>query len=510
MTDDARHKFQLIAGTVVCDFVLADNFVDIIQGDIGSGKTNGCLARIMRHAQQQRPSTFDGIRKSRWAIVRNNYPDLKRSTIRSWVEMFPENLYGRLNWAQPPSHKMRFNDVALEADFLALDSDDDVSRLRSVEYTGIYFNELQYIIKTLFDEATSRVGRYPARSEGGTQWRGVIADCNAPDEDHWLAMMTGQVDVPPGLDDEERRQFQWPQDKTLPSGEVIRWRFWKQPPALLETRDARGLLTGYQVNPGAENLHNLEPGYYDRILLGKKKEWIDSRLRNTIALVVEGSPVWPMFRADTHVALSALQPVQGYDVVVGLDFGRRPAAVFMQAINNRVYVQYELQGFNMGATVFAPMVKRFLAEHYPDYQVRAYGDPKGQDKGQTDERTAYEVFEANGIHVVPPPGLKMNMIATRVDAVASLLNEMYDGRPRFVLSPACRSLKVGMSGRYCNERDEKGELSPKKDRYSDLADALQYGSLGLGEGRRMIGHKPLADMRPVQWHKRKTMRRISA
>jgi hypothetical protein len=64
---------------------------------------------------------------------------------------------------------------------------------------------------------------------------------------------------------------------------------------------------------------------------------------------------------------------------------------------------------------------------------------------------------------------------------------MYDGRPRFVLSPLCRTLKVAMAGRYHLVKEEDGELKPKKDRYSNPADALQYGVLGLGEGRKMIG-----------------------
>jgi len=40
-----------------------------------------------------------------------------------------------------------------------------------------------------------------------------------------------------------------------------------------------------------------------------------------------------------------------------------------------------------------------------------------------------------------------------------------------------------VAGRYFNERDDKGELKPCKDRYSHPCDALQYGVLGLGEGR---------------------------
>ena len=53
-----------------------------------------------------------------------------------------------------------------EIDFLALDKPEDVRKLRSTEYTGIAFNELQYIEKELFDEADSRL-RYPSKDEGG-------------------------------------------------------------------------------------------------------------------------------------------------------------------------------------------------------------------------------------------------------------------------------------------------------------------------------------------------------
>ena len=59
-------------------------------------------------------------------------------------------------------------------------------------------------------------------------------------------------------------------------------------------------------------------------------------------------------------------------------------------------------------------------------------------------------------------------------------------------------------------KEEDGEFKPKKDRYSNPADALQYGVLGLGEGRKMTGRPPLGELKPVQtWNWRKTMRRVS-
>ena len=494
--------FKLRGGTRLAEFAQSNRHVDLIMGPLGSGKTHVACARIIRHAQEQKQSTLDGLRKTRFAIVRNSYPDLKRSTIRTWLEVVPEHIYGRMNWSVPPTHRLRWADVLSEVDFLALDKPEDIRKLRSTEYTGCFFNELPFIPKEIFDEASSRL-RYPPQSEGGATWRGIIADANAPDEDHWTAIMTGMVDVPPGLSDDEAHVIgRWPED----------WGFHVQPPALIEKMDDAGRILGYEINPHAENLENLDSDYYRKQVVGKSKAWIDSRLMVRVALVVEGSAVWPMFRSETHVAPLPMPPHLSYEIDVGLDFGRQPAAIFGQNINQRVVVLAELLGNNEGAVNFAPKVRRFMAQRFPDHEIkrfRFWGDPKGQDKTQVDERTAYEIFETNGLRVRPAP-VKMNMLETRISAVANLLNEMYDGRPRFVLSPACRTLKVAMAGRYYNEKDETGELKPCKDRFSHPADALQYLVLGMGEGYRMVGRAPITERKPARVHIPKKMRRITA
>lgn len=487
-TDDNRQKFQIIGGTKLCDFITSNRFVDIIEGPLGSGKSVGLFLRVMRHAQEQAPSPVDGLRKTRWAIVRNSYPDLRRTTIRTWLETFPEDVYGRLNWAQPPCHRIAFGDVRIEIDFLALDKPEDIRKLRSGEYTGVVFNELSFIDKVIFDEATSRVGRFPAMRDGGPTWKGVYADTNAPDEDHWLAVMTEQVDKPPGLTEQEEADLRWPEE----------WGFHLQPPALLEEFDSRGHVRGYRINPSAENLENLPPDYYEKQVRGKSKAWIDSRLMVRVVLVVDGSPVWPMFRREFHVSPEPLNVVKGREVIVALDFGRvYPAALFAQEINNRINVQHEILGFNEGATIFAPKVKRFLEQNYPGCSFRCVGDPKGADKGQASEQSAYDVFRANGMPVTPAP-VKQNNINERIEAVAYALNDNPSGVSRLVISPRCRTLIIGMAGRYHLEREEKGELKPKKDKYSNLCDALQYLCTGLGEGRRMIGLTAAAVARPIK------------
>ncbi len=499
--DDAgRPIFEFQNGSKLLDMLRSTARVQIIQGPIGAGKSKICNLKVWKVASEQVPGP-DGLRRIRVGVVRNTYPELKTTTIRTWLDTFPEPMYGTLIWSQPPRQVIRVGDIVIETDFLALDKEEDVKKIRSGEYTMFYVNELQYLLKILFDELTSRTGRFPAVKDGGCTWHGIIADMNAPDEDHFIAMMTGQTDYPENTPEEDKLM--------LPSD----WEFFMQPPALLPKLGPDGTtIIGYNENPLAENVKWLPENYYLNMIKGKTLAWIKSRVLNKIALVIDGDPVWPSFREDVHVAHETLRAVHGEEIFVGLDFGRNPAAIFGQAVNNRVVVLAELQAFNEGAVSFAPKVKRFLETNFNGFAYRAYGDPKGQDQTQTDNRTAYDVFETYGIHVTPAP-VKQNMIETRIQAVEAPLNEMYDGRPRFMLSPRCRSLKVGMAGRYCFKKvkgaDGRTHPEPLKNRYSDLADALQYMTLGMGEGRRMIGLTQANMPKPMQvWKGRQTMRRV--
>ena len=59
-----------------------------IMGPIGSGKSVACCAEIMMRSCEQAPGR-DGVRRTRWAIIRNTYPELKSTTIKTWLDWFP-------------------------------------------------------------------------------------------------------------------------------------------------------------------------------------------------------------------------------------------------------------------------------------------------------------------------------------------------------------------------------------------------------------------------------------
>jgi len=486
-------------GAVLTKFITSNGKVDVLQGPIGAGKTIALFRRLGRHAMQQAPSPRDGLRKTKWFVARSTFPELKRTTIKTWQSVWPANLYGPVKMGSPPRHDIAFGDVRISVDFLALDDESDISKLRSADYTGGAFHEAQYTELEIFREGRSRTNRFPEEADGGATWHGIIADCNAPAEDHWLALMTGQVDLPEGLTPEEKRALTWP----------ATWGFFLQPPATIKIRDPRGQFIKHEINLDAENLRWLASDYYRDLLEAGEVDWINNLLGNETILVATGSPVWPMFRRDFHVSREVLRPIAGHDVLVWLDFGRVfPAVLFAQEVNQKILVQHEILGFNEGATIFAPKVKRFLEQHYPGHSFRCVGDPKGRDKGQATEQSSYDIFRGLGMPVMPAP-VKANDIATRIEAVAYALNDNPSGFPRLVISPLCRTLIVGMAGRYHLLREEDGELRPKKDKYSNLCDALQYGCLSLGEGRRMAGLTALTPKAVRVMPARKNLRRVS-
>ena len=77
-------------GNVLKEFLKDDTFFRGIRGPVGSGKSVACCIEIIKRAINQKPSD-DGIRKTRWAVIRNTNPQLKTTTIKTWLDWFPED-----------------------------------------------------------------------------------------------------------------------------------------------------------------------------------------------------------------------------------------------------------------------------------------------------------------------------------------------------------------------------------------------------------------------------------
>lgn len=428
-------------------FHRSNAFVRGIKGPIGSGKSTACCWEIFKRINEQaKIKGREYERYSRWAIIRNTYRELEDTTIATWLDWFPEQI-GRFNRGTM-THEIRFQGIHADILFRALDNPKDVKKLLSLELTGAWVNEAKEVPRGVIDMLQGRVGRYPAMKDGGPSWYGVIMDTNPPDTDHWWYT----------LFEEDR-----PDD----------WVLFSQPGGR---------------SPDAENIGNLVPGYYNRIMSGKKPTWIKVYIDGDYGFVADGKPVYPEFVDSVHVA--DVEPTPKRPIIIGLDFGLTPAAVFAQEDVMGRWIWFdELVTEDMGAKRFAGELKKAMSK-YQGYEFEIWGDPAGDDRAQTDEQTPYKILEANGIPAQPAPG--NNDPVLRREAVAEPLGRLIDGVPGLRISPRCKVTRKGMAGGYCYKRvqvvgDDKFHDKPDKNKFSHPCEAGQYAMLGGGEGNKVTG-----------------------
>jgi hypothetical protein len=474
-------------------FHACDDFCRGLMGPVGSGKSvAGVLEMFIRGAQQRPAMASNGrrVRRTRWAAIRNTYPELKTTTIKTFQDWFPPEI-AKFRWDIPITARILtpLNDgtwMDMEVIFIAMDRPQDVNKLKSLELTGAWLNEASELPKAALDMATSRVGRYPAKRDGGPSWRGIVMDTNPPDDDHWYY----------NLAEEELPQVQ------LSTGEMLKYTFFRQPPALLLRNDQ------YIPNPVAENIKNLEGGYdyYYQQIPGKTKEWIKVFVLGQYGTIHDGRPVYPEWSDGDHSSPHTIDPMRGVPIILGWDFGLTPACIIAQYQPHPegavLCVLEELIAEDMGIRQFAKdIVKPHLVNHYNMMPLQSVGDPAGTHRGETDQSSAIRELRLQGIPTEPAPS---NVLTRRRDAVASFLTK----RNGFRLDPRCKVLRKGFNGGYKFERvqvsvaggDGRFKDQPSKNRYSHPHDALQYIALHIEETVNMNHrrNRRARETRPLQ------------
>ena len=476
-------KLDFSKSPTVWKFLNDDSFVRGMVGPVGSGKSYACCAEIFKRAIQQKPSKRDGIKYSRFVIVRNSYPMLKTTTLKTWLELFPEHIYGAVRHSPPITHHIKLPSregaagIDLEVIFLALDQPKDVRKLLSLEVTGGWINEARELPKSIVDGLTHRVGRYPVKEDGGPTWRGVILDTNPCDDDHSIYRLS---------------------ENEPPKGRFA-WKFFRQPPGVFEAKDvpdempeAQGYVFAagkwWKTNDKAENLNNLPVGYYEQLLGGKNIDWIRCYAEGKFTYVQEGKPVWSEY--DDASMVDDCQVLDGEPIQIGLDFGLTPAAVFAQRTPKGVWnVLHELVTFDMGLERFCTLLKEDINRFFPKHELSIWGDPAGMQRDQIFENTSFDHLK--NVHGLFAKPTATNDFRTRREALAMPMSRLIDNKPGFRVDRKCVRLRKSLSGGYHFKRvaigagQERFRDTPNKNEHSHIGDAAGYCLLGGGEHRRM-------------------------
>lgn len=467
-------------GPTSAAFHADDSFVRGLMGPVGSGKSSTCCVEIMRRALQQKPDQT-GVRRTRWAVLRNTYPELKSTTIKTWTDWF--GAICTMKWDTPISSTIKLGNIGdgtgleVEVLFLAMDRPEDVGKMRSLELTGGWMNEAGLMEKAVLDTLTQRVGRFPALRNGGPTWTGVFMDTNPPDDDSWWYKL-------------------FEEDKPK------NHRLFKQPGGLFQVTDENSPSFGeYVPNPAAENAQNLPGGYeyYLRQLDGKTEDYIRVFLCGLYGTTMDGKPVYPEWRDGYHCSAGPLEPIRGVPIILSFDFGLTPACTFIQmSPRGQLLALNELVSEDMGIRQFyGEVVLPEIRANYGGFRLEACGDPAGTIRSQTNEKTCMQELLEMGLLCEPA---STNEFIARRESVAFFLQRNVAGEPGLLVDPRCKQLRKGFNGGYRYERirasgSTKYKDRPVKDKFSHVHDAFQYGCLQIRGEMNPVRAQPVMKKR---------------
>lgn len=487
-------NLQYKAEPTASKFHRSEAFVRGLRGPIGTGKSVCCVIEMLRRSLEQRAYIEEpvfvgekpkpGVRRSRWAAIRNTYPELKSTTIKTFEDWIPD---AKISWDAPitATYRLDLPDgtiMEMEVLFLALDRPADVKKLKSLDLTGVWINECSELPKVVLDMATGRVGRYPSKKMGGFNWSGVIMDTNCPDDDHWYYELA-ENPSPEELQLRDRLTQQLRQIGCMRADQEL-YEWFSQPGALLKEGN------NYVPNPAAENVknHELGFGYWLRQVAGKTEQWIRVFLLGQYGSVHDGKPVYPEWNDSLHC--KEICAIPDIPLVIGIDFGLTPAAILTQTdTRGRFLVLDELCGVDIGIRNFLEdALIPFLAREYPEWWERRdemivlVGDPAGKQKAQTDEKTCFAEVEDKGLKIEAAP---TNAWLPRRGAVAWYLSKLSGGQPSMLVDPQCKMVRKGFNGGYKYRRiqvvgEERFTDEPHKNAFSHPHDGLQYAALRAG------------------------------
>lgn len=503
-------------GKVAGAFGVSAAFLAFIMGPVGGGKTTECIAKGLRVGMAQHAVWDEArqcrVKKCRGAVVRDTYPNLDRTTIRSWHQWFPKTL-GKWSGDAPRTHNFTLDigqrgtaghyQLDMEVIFTAIGDNAVEDVLRGLELTWLWLNEADLLPRSIIEYGVGRVGRYPGMVDGGCAFAQIFGDFNAPEEDNWTYDLCVDKNIDAALADVLAEET---------GGKQPILEFFQQPGGL----DDR-----------AENLHNLPGGrsYYlkQAALLkpDKKRRLVD----NLFGPVRNGTPVYPEFVDDLsispdaprgHVRYFQLLPTRpilvfadqglmGAVVLAQLDPARDQLLIFDELARIFEGEDGHIEVSQIGGEAFGREVAAHIQTRYAGHDIGlACCDPAGAAGEEAINHRSWRQDFQKGLGVpvrkVAVPG---NAIAPRLKAVRDRLTTNVRGEPRLLIHPRCRIARKGFNSKYVWKRvavgkqdDGRFDSKPVKVQgFSDVQDAIQYGCFQLARGLATRGGDSGADGR---------------
>ena len=443
-------------------FMLDDSFIRLIAGPVGSGKSTSCIWELFRRACEQAPGP-DGIRRTRFAIVRQTLVQLKSTVLKDVLEIFGAVADYRVSES---TVYIRFGDVDSEWWLVPLEKEDDARRLLSSQITGAWVNEAIEVDIALMAGLAGRCGRYP---KPFATWRGLLLDTNMPTSgSSWHNAMVNpapdwEIFTQPGGLSADAENLEW----LLQNEQSIKL------PVTDPSRRATGRI------------------YYERLARSSNLDWVKRYVHAEYGSDPSGTAVYRLtFKRSFHV-VDELEPVAGRLLIIGQDFGRDPCSVITQVDHfGRLLILEEVIAEDTGLEQHINIALRpaLIQERYLGKPIAIVGDPSGGNRSSIYEINEFDFLQSAGFQAFKAPS---NDPDTRIRAVeAWLMGARNGGAAVLIDATRCPTIVAGFDGgyRFGFTRAGQRKPSPDKNRYSHSADAVQYAAMASASGMHsMIG-----------------------
>ncbi len=434
-----------------------------LQGPFGSGKTLGGATKLVIHGQLLWDRPLPGLLQShfgrpkglesRYVVVRRYWEELRKTTLKTFLRWFE----GAGTWKGDSKTFVMSGPNGVTSEILWMGLDDaGLAKILSLDVTGFMLDEACELSEDVWLGLQGRKRRFPDYPEK-QRYSYLLADApaialsNPPDEEHWLVR------------EFERTPHAAYRQYTQPSG----------------------------LSPAAENLRNLENGYYER-LLETYRARPDLQKRYVFgqrAVLVRGGPVYQhQFRRDEHVTTAELVwPGSTARILRGWDAsGNVPACVVSWITpSGRWDLAREFVTDREGVSEFAGRVVEWCRVQFPGAEWVDVGDPatfaEFSKPGGGLTSNARIMRQEHGIELLKG----VQKFEARRDALGSRLQRR---EGVLVSGPGCPRLVSGLEGGYAYPELPDGRgygPEPVKNQYSHVVEAAQYASTWIsGDAER--------------------------
>lgn len=489
-------------GPIADAFMRSRAFIVNIIGPVGSGKTMAALQKGLRLGAMQGGVTDAGgvtWRKARIGVIRESYPSLKSTTLKSWFNIVPEE-EGKFLWSAPFTHAFRkilrrdgdgrpIDVLDIEFEFRAIGDQSVEEACRGWEVNAVIVDEADLQPADLVAYLTGRVGRFSDLDPSLVVDPQIIISMNMPDIENHAYQLAFDRELE-GMTEQDRADL----------ATVLGDR------PLIETFVQPG-----GMEPDAENIHNLPGGrgyYVLQVAANKHKPgYVDRMVHNKPVPMMHGKPVNAEFLYSAHVGECRWD--RRRKLIVGIDQGLFAAAVALQRTElGQIRTLGEVVNLSdnrktllkVGPSAFGKKLRTFLMDRFPSIQpeeIRFVCDPaafSASDREDNEHDWVLACQKALGMGKIHKA--KSNRAGLRNEAIWRAQSE----RGGYLVDPSARHLIKAHSGGYRYQKEEmatgetRGNPEIADTIFTHVADAEQYAAL---EGEHVIAEIRGRKVRPA-------------